>query len=625
MNDEDVKKDLFEKIRAYEVILFLGAGASLEAGYPNGNNLKKSFLKKLSKSEKLLIDENLPLSNFTEEFCRIKDDERKTLNRILYNQFVLRKPKSIKWHKVLSLISHFHTIITTNYDQLLEESYGNKAQILYSSKDIAQKKQGIQTEIYKIHGDPKNFDCIITSSDYNHLFSENKLENIFWSELKSKIINNHVLFIGYSLEDPNINVIFDQIWNELGKNAKTSYFIAPDTPNHKVKHLARNNIKYLNMKASDFLAQLKRDIDKNVVDDFHSKKISSDKLITYSKNQGMLPDLTIVDKTHKVDFFKGIDGPLLTKLNFSFKNNGNFKNEFETFLRGKKDFEKFDITADQILNSEFQFGDIILPKNLKLLRLVPQPIIETLVDIRTSEGVEHENIKVKIFKNDFKAEIQATLKYSLCKIKFDFSETNSLPVKFTYTHNEYCGNLKSEIEEAETLISIFKGNSLKIYPKNLPELEHDNIKNLEFVKHIEQNLKFLKALKEIENLSNCKFSKINFDDLTETNFKVTNTVLKALKKESFEFDYCEEIQLDLIKSKEIENNIIELICEKGYTPILKHEHQKYVVFGNEFDLGIRISQLKDPILINLDAIKKGDTEIAIYRSNSNKMISRFLE
>ena len=44
MNDEDVKKDLFEKIRAYEVILFLGAGASLEAGYPNGNNLKKSFL-----------------------------------------------------------------------------------------------------------------------------------------------------------------------------------------------------------------------------------------------------------------------------------------------------------------------------------------------------------------------------------------------------------------------------------------------------------------------------------------------------------------------------------------------------------------------------------------------------
>ena len=51
-----MKDRLFELIRQEQVIIFAGAGTSLYAGYPSGNDLKKIIHNSLNNTEKAMAD-----------------------------------------------------------------------------------------------------------------------------------------------------------------------------------------------------------------------------------------------------------------------------------------------------------------------------------------------------------------------------------------------------------------------------------------------------------------------------------------------------------------------------------------------------------------------------------------
>ena len=232
------KESLFEAISKGEVVLWVGAGLSLYAGLPSGVQLREILYEGLTPLEKEEVGKNSDLSHLADEICTLKGN-RNYIIQTLKNTFT-RDFLSTETHKIISQIPHFRNIITTNYDSLFESVYGSgKLNVIFSDNHtpyIDTKK----VNLFKIHGDLSNPDSIIiTESDYNNFFSKDTEQNTIWSVIKGIIATKSILFIGYSLEDTNVEVVFNKIREKIGENRKECYFVAPNISTTKSIKLNR--------------------------------------------------------------------------------------------------------------------------------------------------------------------------------------------------------------------------------------------------------------------------------------------------------------------------------------------------------------------------------------------------
>lgn len=107
------------------------------------------------------------------------------------------------------------SIITTNYDQLIEKIFNFSPLI---GNDIVLKNP--YGSVYKIHGcvtDPNNI--IITASDYNNF---DKKYEFIKAQLLSIFIHNPIIFIGYSISDENIKNLLKTIFSNIPANSDIS-------------------------------------------------------------------------------------------------------------------------------------------------------------------------------------------------------------------------------------------------------------------------------------------------------------------------------------------------------------------------------------------------------------------
>ncbi len=127
------------------------------------------------------------------------------------------KEKEEKQEEIQSfnkLVKKAQIIITTNYDTFIEDQYEDKKDIdVY----IGSKGFFLQSfdcsEIYKIHGcvtSPQNI--IITEKDYDDF--KNK-EILVSSKIVAMLMDNPIIFLGYSMTDLNIRNIIKSISSSL--------------------------------------------------------------------------------------------------------------------------------------------------------------------------------------------------------------------------------------------------------------------------------------------------------------------------------------------------------------------------------------------------------------------------
>ncbi|WP_319506467.1 SIR2 family protein [uncultured Methanolobus sp.] len=120
-----------------------------------------------------------------------------------------------------------HAIITTNYDQLLEQMFSEYEPIV--GQKILRGNFTNYGEIFKIHGCISNPDgMILTQDDYDEFIKKKKYLSakllIFFAE-------HPLLFIGYSAEDPNIKLILsdiDEIISMQGETIPNIYILEWD-------------------------------------------------------------------------------------------------------------------------------------------------------------------------------------------------------------------------------------------------------------------------------------------------------------------------------------------------------------------------------------------------------------
>ena len=392
------KERLFELISKEDVILFAGAGLSMYAGYPNGNGLRSIFYNKLNNKEKEVIDEHQTLSNLTQNLFDLHDSRNATISTL--REVFLAQPKSTEVHQRISEISHFKTIITTNYDKLFENAFGEKTQLLVSNKDIpyTDKKK---VQIYKIHGDLSSPETIILKdSDYNNFFKNNKETEVFWNSVKEKLSTQSILFIGYSLEDPNIKVIFEKILESLGDDMKERFFVAPNLQQFNIDKLSKKGIKYIDSTGEFFFTQLIDYLNNNIFLNLEKGTVSVDTVSNFAKNFGY--DLLL--KSNVAGFYlediSSSKGFVKHKVSLTLKNDEILKNKFNDFVLGKtsgdlilknEDLLKMNVWADnfRIRNHE----------DIEEFRIMQLPLFEGKVDIIFDDGFEIEEFIVKFFMN----------------------------------------------------------------------------------------------------------------------------------------------------------------------------------------------------------------------------------
>ncbi|MCA1695032.1 MAG: SIR2 family protein, partial [Actinobacteria bacterium] len=118
-------------------------------------------------------------------------------------------------------------IYTTNYDELIEDAYLDAGLPIRVSADEAGFKahaaQHPQRHLVKLHGSIDRPDTIVlTRNDYSRARSSRRE---MLGHLRHELANASFLFVGFSLSDPNFNLLHDEIRESLGMLAPVSYTV----------------------------------------------------------------------------------------------------------------------------------------------------------------------------------------------------------------------------------------------------------------------------------------------------------------------------------------------------------------------------------------------------------------
>jgi predicted Zn-dependent protease len=199
---------LAEEIKRRRLIVFVGAGCSVNAGLPSWGDLISD------------IQKNIHLKTNETDLLRIASNIEKNLGDLPFREEVVKRltllPTSLPLHQKLAQLD-VNLFITTNYDQLLEDAFRNeKIQpvVVIRYQDIPSIDPSRKT-IVKLHGDVNSTSAIVISSqDYLKYKFEHKP---FVDWLNNKTIENTILFIGTSFTDQRLKDADEYVLQRFGQ------------------------------------------------------------------------------------------------------------------------------------------------------------------------------------------------------------------------------------------------------------------------------------------------------------------------------------------------------------------------------------------------------------------------
>lgn len=266
---------------ANKTVFFVGAGFSRDLGYPGWGELLKQIISDHQLMDKIK-ESNLfymLTENEHEDYAKIND---MMLNNLIgvdflrlagYVDILLEEyaNTNIRAEIVNKIVRYEHKrqilddkyqsykklfqqirpyiseIITTNYDTNLEHCLDSVSVIHRNLKSINRSTKYNPKEnvkLYKIHGciTDENTQIVITEKGYQEF---NMSNTYLFNKLYSTFMENNIVFIGYSLSDPNIRSLLKEIIDETKRanldEKKKVYWINRDKVNEIDKTFYKTN------------------------------------------------------------------------------------------------------------------------------------------------------------------------------------------------------------------------------------------------------------------------------------------------------------------------------------------------------------------------------------------------
>lgn len=213
--------ELLHAHRTNKLILFVGAGVSSNLNLPTWSELTAHIAIELGYEPKIFSTYGTPLA-LAEYYKRKKG-----------SLGPLRSWMDREWHKSSTDISkseihrlitlgRFSRIYTTNYDRWLEiahTTFGVPYDKVASVADLVRVAEG-RRQIVKFHGDFDDDASIVL--DETSYFQRLNYDSPLDIKLSNDVLGNSVLFIGYSLSDINIRLLFYRLTEMWGRSALSS-------------------------------------------------------------------------------------------------------------------------------------------------------------------------------------------------------------------------------------------------------------------------------------------------------------------------------------------------------------------------------------------------------------------
>ncbi|HVD97414.1 MAG TPA: SIR2 family protein [Cytophagaceae bacterium] len=625
------KEALFSLIRQEDVVVWIGSGFSYYAGYPIGGTLSKILMDNLSEKEREQINPTQTLPGLSEEFYRLKS--RNTLIRILNKIYHDHIPSSTVSHDLLSKIPHFKTIITTNYDKLIENAYANKGQVILSINHIPYIDKN-KVQIFKVHGDLSNPDSIvITQSDYNNFFKNDNENNVYWNVIKERLSTNSVLFIGYSLEDPNASIIFDKIYDAfagtLGNNRKECFLVAPNLPNHKINDLIKKGIHYINSTGEELINDLFSNLKETIIEDFENNKISPDTFREFISNFQLASEIRTDNEGYQLRSLRGLNEKVEGNITLTLKNDKELLDEFKKFVGGEK-FGNFTVLKDDIVNIGFKYGELKLPYSdgIEKIEFQSLPKVTSNIDIRFENGFELGDISIKLFFSSTLLEIEANIKTNCLKYRIalpkSFVDEAVVDFSFEYEPTSICKKVKDGIEFYTLLSKLTNGDKFKIYSEGKEVFS----KELPYMEPIFDRatlyLDYYNNLKFIEQYFNIRFSDIGINSITNDSYDLVTKIIYIINGKDIEFKWNGEVKIELSEnSEEMFERLKKANQDMAPVTIKYNEEEEIELHGQKINIGYKTVDYLQTYISNLDSILNGETNIALIRSKNKRGIVRY--
>lgn len=613
------KERVFELIRKEDVVLFVGAGMSMYAGYPSGVALSKIFYNNLSNDQKSDIEFTADLPRLADDIYYLKGGNKNYLFEILKREFQ-KDPISTETHQLLAKIPHFKTIITTNYDKLIESTNKN-IEVIRRCKDypLADSKKQL---LFKIHGDLSDTERIIlTNSDYNNYFSTAQEDTVFWNAVKDKLASNHVLFIGYSMEDSNIQVMLDKIIKQLGDNRKEMFFIAPKVSAPKQKYLQKNNITVLRGTGEAFIKECFEDLKQNYFPNLDKGHGTADTALNFANSNQFNLQISKKDKFISIDNVKSLDGDNSYKINFKLFVPDERRDKILNSLHGK-DFNDILLEGDTLeeLNHSVKGFRIKNYSDIKNLRIIKLPSYSGTVDIVFDDGFESNNYKIELYRaNPSESEHHLKIVVEGFAIIIEFRITNdNTQLDVTITPEKIIKSCNHGMVFYEMLSRIVVAKKFKVFQNN--RLIYTNLFDRKFDENAfstKQLKEYFFKLKKIEKHFDVRFSKIDLKEPKENSVEAIIAYIDKIQlKRQFneaKFKIENKGNLDYLTKNNGEDKL--LVMSGKYPPIDLH--------GLQFDIGYLHQMLKDGYIVNIEELKANKTTEINVKSKTDTVYHQF--
>ncbi|WP_407792371.1 SIR2 family protein [Pigmentiphaga litoralis] len=238
-----MKNELLDVHRAGKLMLFVGAGVSLNVGLPSWSALIGHIAEELGYDPTIFATYGNYLA--LAEFYKKKKGSLGALRSWMDREW--HKPETdIGKSDIHRLITegNFPMIYTTNYDRWLEyahDKFNVKYDKVASMADLVSVTNG-RRQIIKFHGDFDADDSIVL--DETSYFERMDFNTPLDIKLRSDVLGNSVLFIGYSLNDPNIRLLFyrlTKMWGDCAlASARPKSYIFTNRPNPVAQEVLRH-------------------------------------------------------------------------------------------------------------------------------------------------------------------------------------------------------------------------------------------------------------------------------------------------------------------------------------------------------------------------------------------------
>lgn len=289
-----IPHSLADAIDSNRCALFVGSGLSVASGLPSWQELIAEMITTcadcgLRDDDQRDLNEALDKDAYLDvaEYCREKMGARR-FHDLMVNVFRDPEIDCTDIHNILPSFN-FPLVLTTNYDKLLEKAFftssPNHLPPVYSYRNTASLARLLGESrffILKIHGDIDDVESLIlTRQDYRNAIFNN-------AACRATIFNLFAsysfLFLGFGINDPDLNLVLEDLYSTYGGFARNHYAFIPDPGSVRSRALSNNyNIEVIpyphegshSKYMKDFLASL-GSLQKSKTSSFISKQNSEE-------------------------------------------------------------------------------------------------------------------------------------------------------------------------------------------------------------------------------------------------------------------------------------------------------------------------------------------------------------